>query len=606
MNRPATLLILFVTLAAAQAPYRIAEQVLDGGGRSASAATGAYRSNGSVHQTTIGRAFADDGADIEAWIGYWHPRPSFVVRHDVGVVAIESPAGSVDTVRQFTPSATLANFGDIVETFDAIFTIRRSNGTSVYSDRITVILAPNDRQLRAFAPLRITTLGPYVARCSTVLVQDSVAENNVAVRPFKVLARPPWPQGWYEVASMPFGPSGRPVRRGGWLTYTPNRDVFHAAKGNKTGDFYSFDIRANRWRELAPIPFGLEGRYPASGAAGASDGERCIYATKGNNTNSFWCYDIPGDSWQRLADVPLGWSRKNIKSGDIAYVVKDDGIGYVYLLRGGRTEFWRYSTFTGRWEDMPDAPTGNAGKWDKGSWLCSTGDDIYAFKAKYNELWRFDVRGDTWHTRPLARMPIYNPRTGRSKKAKEGSSGAWFGDAVYALKGGNTQEFWKYFTVGDTWAELETIPCFGSSNRRVRIKDGADLAAFDEGVFLALKGTKSVEVWRYTLSDEVVAPAPRRSGVMAAEGTDCRPMLEIASNPAVDRVVLRFAVPQSPPGLSSHLQVRDAAGRSVLCRPLPGRIGTVELRTETFTSGVYFVNLVAGDLALTRKLVVQH
>jgi hypothetical protein len=43
---------------------------------------------------------------------------------------------------------------------------------------------------------------------------------------------------WSERAQMPYTPSWKNVRDGGWLAYDAGTDLVYAAKGNKVRDFY--------------------------------------------------------------------------------------------------------------------------------------------------------------------------------------------------------------------------------------------------------------------------------------------------------------------------------------------------------------------------------
>jgi hypothetical protein len=407
---------------------------------------------------------------------------------------------------------------------------------------------------------------------------------------------------------MPAGPMGRPVRRGGWLVYNRNAGRFYAAKGNKTADFFDYDAVTNDWRGRSQFKLGQEAKLPAGGAVGAGDGTRYVYALKGNNTLGFWRYDAVLDTWLPLTNVPLGHTGKRVKAGsDLAFVTKDDS-EYVYMLKGCKTEFWRYSVARGQWDSMPDAPAGNRAKYDKGSWLCFDGERyLYCHKAKFHEFYRFDTWGDSWCRQQLVGMPIFNERTGRSKTARDGSAAAWYDGAVFALKGGNTQEFWKYTVSRDSWAELETIPMYGSSQRPVRVKDGGDIAAFGEGVFLAMKGNKTTEVWRYVLSTEIIAPQPNRSGVMAAQSAtaDCR--LTIAPNPVTsDFAVLHWSTGPLGHSTTAVARIIDVSGREVARWSLPGRSGQMRLDLGALSPGVYFVKLPTDENAVTRKLILNR
>jgi hypothetical protein len=329
----------------------------------------------------------------------------------------------------------------------------------------------------------------------------------------------------------------------------------------------------------------------------------------------FWRYSIAGDSWFQLTDVPAGPRGKKVKGGtDMVYVEKG-GVGYVYLLKGYKTEFYRYNTLTQEWQTMPDAPYGYKEKWDKGSWLAYDGASdgyIYAHEAKYYDrtllqhyMFRYDLVADTWSRDTLAGMPLLGLHGGRirKKKAKDGSSGAFDNGRIFALKGGNTQQFYKYDIGQDAWVEMDTMPTFGSTGRRKRVKYGADIVAWGQGAFFALKGNKTNECWRY-IEPVGFGSRPERSGVMAGRTGQVPVGLTCAPNPfAGGLVTVRYSLPHAGPGI---VRVLDITGREVLRRNLaPARTGALGLDIRHLSAGVYLVRLDAGGYSATGKLVVE-
>ncbi|MBN2536707.1 T9SS type A sorting domain-containing protein, partial [candidate division WOR-3 bacterium] len=222
-----------------------------------------------------------------------------------------------------------------------------------------------------------------------------------------------------------------------------------------------------------------------------------------------------------------------------------------------------------------------------------------------HHMFRYDIAGDSFSE--VTGMPLWGLHGGRlkKKKAKDGSSGAYYDGMIYALKGGNTQQFFGYDVAADTWTELDTVPTFGSTGRRKRVKHGADIVAYGGGAFFALKGNKTNEMWRY------VAPAgmalvsrPERSGAMGGRaelplGVTCAP------NPvARGQATVRYSLPQAG---AARVSVFDVTGRSVLSRSLVAtRTGAVRLDLRSLGAGIYLVKLESGDQSWTSKLVVQH
>jgi hypothetical protein len=227
---------------------------------------------------------------------------------------------------------------------------------------------------------------------------------------------------------------------------------------------------------------------------------------------------------------------------------------------------------------------------------------IYAHKARYNELWSYAVNRDSWGPM-LKGMPLRGG-SGRSRKSKDGGCATW-ADGIYALKGGNTTEFWLYLPEENDWHELDTIPSVGSTGKKRRVKAGGDITTDWYDTFYALKGNKTLEFWRYVLSAAGPNARTKREGVMAtgvAVG-DC-PMT-IAPNPlASGFAVLRYNLPRPGP---VRLSVFDVSGRAVKVQNLVlGRAGSVSLDLRSLSAGVYLVKVQTNGFSARQKLVVQR
>ena len=548
---------------------------------------------------------------------FWVPG---VLTHDVGVVNIFQPVGSHETTDVITPTASVKNFGTVAETWTTTFTIYDDGGTPIYTQSQSVTLDTGIEDTLTFPALQITNGGDYTGRCSTYLAIDQNWVNNVIAEPFEITDPGLWPGGWHEVLQVPLQPSGKPVKRGGWLAINDDRTIY-AGKGYKTGDFYKYDALLNEWTPLALIKLGREGKMPKKGTKGVCDGDNYVYMTKGNNTLGWWRYDIAQDSWYQLTDVPEGWTGKRVKGGtDLLYITKND-TGWVYMLKGYKTEFYKYNTVTGIWTSLPDAPTGIKYKWNKGSWIVAEPPGgptpawrLFAHKARYynratyeHEMWQYDLLADTWSSTQLHGMPLYGLHGGRikKKKSKDGGSAAYYDAKLYALKGGNTQQFWRYNIAGDTWVEIDTVPTRGSTARKKRIKYGADIVHYGGGAFFALKGNKTVEMWRYVIPYTAYRPAGR-SGVMAGPTSGIRKSsLTISPNPLTGDVAgVRYTLPNAGP---ATLTVYDVTGRARIRQHTHAtRTGTLALDVRNLSAGIYLVRLDAGTNTVTTKLVIQH
>ncbi len=555
-----------------------------------------------VYQVRCSVALAGDMVPANDWL----QQSCRVIANavDFGVTAILAPQGSYDTTADITPRAGLRNFGAAAGNCTAVFRIIASGGAQVYQQPVVITgLQPGRDTVIEFALWpRPHPVGSYAARCSVAAAGDINPTNDTLAGSFVVTGGSI--AGWFEKSPLPLTPSGRAVKDGGWLAWDGLTGRLYAAKGNKTGDFYAYRPNGDSWTTLAALPLGNEGKPTGKGAAGCVDTRGRVYAVKGNNTLGFWTYDPATGNWNQLADIPLGSSNKRVKGGaDLVYVEQND-TGWVYLLKGYRNEFYRYNTITGSWQPLPDAPVGLRPKWDKGSWLAYDGaGTIYAHKSRYHELWRYDLTRDTWSSGMLASMPLESRLTGRRKRSKDGGSGAWLGGQLFALKGGNTQDFFRYLPSRNEWEELDTMPAFGSSLRRKRVKGGGDLAAADAiAVLFAFKGNKTREFWMYVPGGTAARPAVRaeRRAVQAHPLAPNEPLLTVTS-PATNSAVLRWS--GLPPTAIGWLSVHDPAGRLTLARPVR-RSGAVTL--TGLAAGVYLVRLEVAGRTVGRKLIIQH
>jgi hypothetical protein len=511
-----------------------------------------------------------------------------VAVHDIAARAVLAPPGFVVPGAVVTPQATCRSYGTRREACRVYF---RIDCTPPYAE--SVLLAsglPAADTTLSFANWTALT-GSHTARCSTDMATDQIAANNVTSRTFQVGT-----PGWTQKRSMPAG--AKPIKDGGWLAYDARAGRIYATRGQKQPDFFAYSPAGDTWKALAPWLPGSEGKLPQRGSAGCATGSGVVYATKGNNTQGFYRYDDAANVWTQQANVPLGPTNKKVKGGtDIAWAYKG-GVGYAYLLKGYKNEFWRYNTDGDTWHALPLAPVGVSAKWDKGSWLAYDGiRTIYAHKAKYHEFWKYDTDGDTWYSTALPAMPI--PGSAGSKKSKDGGCGAYLNAAVWALKGGNTREFWKYTAATLAWAEQETIP---TGLFKKKVKAGADMVAAGPMLY-ATKGNKSNEFWMYLPGAYLLAP-PGRDGVEAGATGNREWRVGIGPNPVAAGFV-HLVVGGTSLSRPALVRLYDAAGRCVgVWKPLL-RNGAADLDMRHVAAGVYIVRVEADGFAASQKLVLQ-
>ncbi len=68
---------------------------------------------------------------------------------------------------------------------------------------------------------------------------------------------------------------------------------------------------------------------------------------------------------------------------------------------------------------------------------------------------------------------------------------------VYALKGNNTTEFYRYDVAGNSWTLRESIPYAGSSSHLKAVKKGSSLVTASNGKVYATKGNNTYDFWQF-------------------------------------------------------------------------------------------------------------
>lgn len=518
---------------------------------------------------------------------------------DVAARAIVAPSGTTP-VGPVEPRVLVFNEGTVQTSFWTGLEVELA-GSPVYRESVWAVSVNPDKERLVSLPEWSASAGTYQTTLWVSCLGD-VNFSNDTVHGAVVVGGGGL---WTEKSSLPVGERNKLVKDGGCLAGVEGHDpAIFALNGNKTPDFYGYSTPGDNWTRLSSIKPGSEEKPPGKGAAMTSDGQGFIYAAKGNNTLGFWKYDITADSWTQLTDIPEGPSRKKVKGGaDLAHVPAG-GSNRLFLLKGYKSEFYRFDPDSGLWHQLADAPTGSRAKWDKGSWLVYDGNQtLYAHKAKYHELWTFDVTQDSWKNDSHPGMPFIG-MTGRKKKSKDGGSASMKTGVIYALKGGNTQECWSYHPQSRTWTELDTIPAVGSTGRKKRVKGGGDVLTL--GAYLwATKGNNTSEFWQYPIGAALLRSGLLRDGVAGISDAQANRLeLRVWPNPAHRAVNLGCVLPLGRKGL---LTIYDGVGRQRWSRTVLGdRAGSrLELRTESFGSGVYFVRLTVPGSTLVRKLVVE-
>ena len=544
-------------------------------------------------------------------------------RVDIGVLEIHQPTGYYEQNDVVTPKADWHNYGTVTTDFTAYCFVSTPSGTRVYSDSKTVAgLGPGETAELEFQPFDVVTTGWWTAVCSTHAVGDDYPANDRHDSYFNVGGEPPQQYGWIEVQQVPPVDRIRPVKDGSWLAADAD-GLIYCATGNKTTDFHVYTPRGNAgwWLRLKSIPEYEQGRSrpPRKGCCGVSDGGEYIYMVKGNNTYGFWRYDVCCENWESLPGVPPGPKNKKVKYGsDMVFTQKDD-TGWVYFLKGYKNEFYKYNTVVGRWDTLPYAPYGGTKpKYKAGSFMVYDNENtIYVHQSKENDgvnhyMFSFDLRADTWNTQPLKGMPLWGKYRDRfkRKRSKGGGCGAWCDGSIWALKGGNTAMYYRYFPSSDLWVEKEPMPEYGQAMKKKRVNKGGDIVySVRDGIF-ALKGNKTYEFWHYVRPPDdayeempkvAVNPAVQAEPVSAVT----QPSLSVRPDPVAGNVAkLHYSVPATGP---ASVTMFDAVGRMRVSRRVElDREGQLALHLDGLSKGTYFLTVSGDGYSLKTRMVVSH
>ncbi len=512
---------------------------------------------------------------------------------DAAVLDLVAPRDTLPPM-PLVPTARVRNCGVRPASFTVYATVFDGEQVTWRDSTVVNELGPDIETTVRFGTLTLGQ-GSYALRCSTVLAGDLNPANDAAEAAF-TLAWTSLP-GWNQRRDLPGGLRARPVKDGGALCAgrVADRECIWALKGNNTGEFYRFDIAADTWARLETLGVNPARRKSVKKGGALAADDSSVYALKGNNTQEFWRYCIAGDSWRALADVPLGPSRKKPKGGaGLAFGITDSGEARVYALKGNRSnEFWAYRVAADSWLQCPDVPPGGTSKGlsDGSASTCGNG-AVWVLKGGTNEFYRYLPDQGTWET--LEPMPMFGPVGGR-RKAKAGTSIAFAGDRIYALKGG-TADLWCYWPEARTWTALDPMPTLPSG----RYTKAGGAICYAGGAAWALKGNKTMEFWRYE-PGMLIAGRLAQPGMNGMQGRSeiGNQRLAVLSNPSRGSVTIRW---QSPIGSrSSTLTLYDASGRLAHRRTLDNRQATFDI---PLSPGVYLLR-VTGGANLTRKLVVE-
>ncbi|MDH5185662.1 MAG: T9SS type A sorting domain-containing protein [candidate division WOR-3 bacterium] len=547
---------------------------------------------------------------------------AFPVNRDVAVTGIVEPTtgSQPDTMTLLWPvHATTYNYGEVAETFTVVFDITGPVSFS-YTDTQTVNLNSNEGATVVFDSVHFNEVGTHNAVCyvSPSVPGDSNVGNDTIRTTFEVVAV--GSTVWEAMAPVPQPPSGKRPKSGSCMAGLEATGLIYYLKASNRNDFYSYDPNANTWTPLETIPKGEkalgDGKRPKKGAAMAPY-NATVYVLRGNNTLGFWKYvadTIFGDSilgWRKLTNFPLG--AKRVKDGSGLVKVEKGGDDYLFASRGAKqSDFYLYDIAGDSWIKVTSPPVGASGKtkYKKGTCMAYDDEYVYLLQGYYGSFFKYKVEGDSWFELPWYNYRVYRNRDGKKKKPKDGAALVYHNDWIYMLKGGNTVEMWKIKvrdTVGD-WVQMDPASVWdiplGASNKKV--KAGGCMIKWGS-YFYAGKGKNTDEFYRHGLPVETatyVKSITTAQGVMGNKVVTNNFKLTIAPNPAINVAAVRYTLPVPGP---VNIKLYNVTGALVKSHTVtnPTKDGVFFIDAKALPSGVYILRFNAGDIRVTRKMVLE-
>lgn len=414
-----------------------------------------------------------------------------VYHQDVGVAAILSPPDRVKKDSSFSPKIRVENYGLNRASFSIRFTIVRPLAETIYQETVVVNNLPADGwQEISFPQVSISIIGSYLVSAQTFLSGDEYPGNDQLVKNLDIYTPI---TGWEKVADVPFSPDGKAVKGGGGLAVIDDTTIF-VLKGNNKPSLYRFNPRTNNITFIGSLRYGGEDLKIKKGGFILAGGDY-IYLVPGGNKNFFYrALRVSPLSLTPLSPIPgIG-----LKGGTGMVYCEKGGRGYIYLLKGSKTrDFYLYDITNGNWQMMQSAPAYSSSEkgYPIGSAITFDGNQtIYCLRAKYNELYKYNILTDNWVSGFSSILPITHPAVGKKKYVKEGGAIVFANNKLYAFKGGNSNEFWIYEISSNNWVSGSFLPS-GSENKGVK---GGGFLVYQNGYIFALKGNNTTGLWRYS------------------------------------------------------------------------------------------------------------
>ncbi|MBU0964527.1 hypothetical protein KKC06_05820 [Patescibacteria group bacterium] len=239
------------------------------------------------------------------------------------------------------------------------------------------------------------------------------------------------------------------VSYGNSIVYDSSHNDIYIFQGNQTDEFYQYDVATNKWDANSGVTENAPGNVYYGGAMAYLDGY--IYGFPGQVRQNFWKFDV-GDgtngTWLTLDEYDDASHYSGTNEGKtLIYGATNTVYGYP-----GRNDynFYEYDSSAGSWTTGGNFYSNNGPQ--RGSNLAYDDDNnlVYIVVGE-NGINFYEYNGTSW-----------SQEDDLPEAAQYGSASAYItGDGVYALRGNNQRDIWRFTTPDGPWTAdsvLEDVP----------------------------------------------------------------------------------------------------------------------------------------------------
>lgn len=330
---------------------------------------------------------------------------------------------------------------------------------------------------------------------------------------------------WIHMPKPSPTPSNLSTGNGAALTYPGGGNLIYALRGAGQTNFWAYDVTTNAWTVLPVAPATVYGGGSLTSYMNA--GFPDIYALRGVDTNTFWIYKVTNlstgaGSWNPLG-VPAVKLGTVVSSGG-SLTIDNTGTN-IYASTGRSTnEIYRYNIAGDTWTNTSPlgAPlalpsplfmgTSNYNEARAGIAFTATGPsggpELFAVTGGGNSgssfaspvffgglIFRYPLTsGTNVGTWPISYTPPKQPSSDKTIYYGGALTSA-DADSIFAFRGGNTDEFWRYDVSANDWNEALPIT-------PATIGAGGSMTYDGNNHIYATRGTANDKsVYKYTINN---------------------------------------------------------------------------------------------------------